>query len=629
MVQLKDFELSVNQESVSFQTKKELIDIWLAITRSYFKNNGFDVTDLILVNNDKCQHFKTQNDNTKEIYACNFYITGRVVIQTKNNKKELLELRIPNLENLYQKNFTIKQGSNKAPATNNVAKNNCEKTDSGNNVINDNNNNNVINDKNEKTNEESRSDSVSAKESSKNNLNTNLKSTSENVTEDIENVNNVSNVTKNSNTPDEQLNADVVKSKSNPESGKNDTEYHPRQIITIQPMQQKEFNDKLETEQIRITDDINKLHCLINSSNEKLRDELQKEFKKENELLKADMQALVNDVYKTYNSKIEQLQSEISFIKQENTKLKEMLANTKVRTEDNNSEIEQEQQQHHSIIKSDIEKLQNELKMQNDKIKEHLQTDKNIEIKLNIEKLQNDLKVQDDKIKEHLQTEKNVEKSLTEIWKIIHSPTTERGEWFTVGKNGKVLKDNPNLTNLENRINLVIFGDSIVKRIEANKIAKCNEEQAMNYAESGARIRDIYEQIKTFENDHPSAVVNQVILHVGCNQIPRDDPKSLALKICRLLQYLRKSLPTATIFFSGIIPKIGSFNTDKIDSVNRAVFSYCQHERNSHFIQHPMFATQDGDLVVDLFWKDRVHPNRKGLGQIARNFINAIRYNIF
>ena len=44
MVLSKEFELSVNIESISFQYKVEHIDLWLAITKSYFKNNkNFEV----------------------------------------------------------------------------------------------------------------------------------------------------------------------------------------------------------------------------------------------------------------------------------------------------------------------------------------------------------------------------------------------------------------------------------------------------------------------------------------------------------------------------------------------------------------------------------------------------------
>ena len=40
-VALKEFELSVNNQPISFQTKTEHVDFWLAIFKSYFKNNNF------------------------------------------------------------------------------------------------------------------------------------------------------------------------------------------------------------------------------------------------------------------------------------------------------------------------------------------------------------------------------------------------------------------------------------------------------------------------------------------------------------------------------------------------------------------------------------------------------------
>ena len=43
MLVLKEFELSVNIESISFQTKVEHVDLRLAITKSYFKHDKSEV----------------------------------------------------------------------------------------------------------------------------------------------------------------------------------------------------------------------------------------------------------------------------------------------------------------------------------------------------------------------------------------------------------------------------------------------------------------------------------------------------------------------------------------------------------------------------------------------------------
>ena len=48
--------LPVSKDSILFQTDRKIVDFSLSITRSYFKNNVFDVRDILkLVNKDKCQ----------------------------------------------------------------------------------------------------------------------------------------------------------------------------------------------------------------------------------------------------------------------------------------------------------------------------------------------------------------------------------------------------------------------------------------------------------------------------------------------------------------------------------------------------------------------------------------------
>ena len=63
MVLLKVHELTVNKELISFQTDRKLVDIWHPITRSYFKNNGFDVTGIKRINKDTSKQFRTNQRN--------------------------------------------------------------------------------------------------------------------------------------------------------------------------------------------------------------------------------------------------------------------------------------------------------------------------------------------------------------------------------------------------------------------------------------------------------------------------------------------------------------------------------------------------------------------------------------
>ena len=107
MLLLKVHELAVNKESIYFQTDRKLVDLWLSFTRSYFKNNRFDVTDIKLINKDTWKQFRANQRNGNESYVLNFYSTGRIFINSKC-LEELLESRIPGLENLYQFTYKIK-----------------------------------------------------------------------------------------------------------------------------------------------------------------------------------------------------------------------------------------------------------------------------------------------------------------------------------------------------------------------------------------------------------------------------------------------------------------------------------------------------------------------------------------
>ena len=108
MVALKDNQLSVNLESISFQIKKENMDAWYKLTRNYFENQNFSVLEERKVNRDLCSQFKVKQDVSWEYYVINFCASGRTLINTKNHRKELLEKRVPDLEIVYGIIFQIK-----------------------------------------------------------------------------------------------------------------------------------------------------------------------------------------------------------------------------------------------------------------------------------------------------------------------------------------------------------------------------------------------------------------------------------------------------------------------------------------------------------------------------------------
>ena len=90
--------------SLSFQAKVEHVDLWLAITKSYFKNDNF-------VNKELCTQFRAKCKSNSQIYIVNLFSSRRVVINVKDFRKELLEIQIPKLEELYDIPFDIKEAT--------------------------------------------------------------------------------------------------------------------------------------------------------------------------------------------------------------------------------------------------------------------------------------------------------------------------------------------------------------------------------------------------------------------------------------------------------------------------------------------------------------------------------------
>ena len=107
MVVLKEFELSVYIESISFQRKVQHVYLWLAITKSYLKNDNFEVYAK-KVNKELCTQFRAKRKPNSQVYIVNFFSSGKVVINAKDFRKKLLEIHIPKLEELYGITFDVK-----------------------------------------------------------------------------------------------------------------------------------------------------------------------------------------------------------------------------------------------------------------------------------------------------------------------------------------------------------------------------------------------------------------------------------------------------------------------------------------------------------------------------------------
>ena len=191
-------------------------------------------------------------------------------------------------------------------------------------------------------------------------------------------------------------------------------------------------------------------------------------------------------------------------------------------------------------------------------------------VRNNIERIENNLIEHGEKIKKQLNSNKAVDQKIKEILNTLESFQDNGNPWVTVGKKGKILHDEETRANelqrkqpRSKKFELVIFGDSITKRIDPSFIARCEKSLALNYSVRGAKVRGVYEQMRTFRENHQEAAITNVIIYVGTNHLPRDQPSDITTKISNLLLHATKEFTNTSIYFSAILPKFNIFRNDQ------------------------------------------------------------------
>ena len=174
---------------------------------------------------------------------------------------------------------------------------------------------------------------------------------------------------------------------------------------------------------------------------------------------------------------------------------------------------------------------------------------------------------------------------------------------------------------------LVIFGDSIAKKIDPSFILRYEKSLKLNYSVGGAKVRGVYEQMRTFR-DHQEAAVSNVIIHVDINHLSRGHSCDITTKISKILLQGTKEFPNTWVYFSEILPKFNNTFFEMINHVNSEIFELCSYYHQLRLIQHQDFAVNH-KMNKELFWKDMIHTSNNGLRQLVRDFIKHVRFRKF
>ena len=115
-----------------------------------------------------------------------------------------------------------------------------------------------------------------------------------------------------------------------------------------------------------------------------------------------------------------------------------------------------------------------------------------------------------------------------------------------------------------------------------------------------------------------------MIIHVGINHLPRDNPMDVANKIWILMVHAGKEFPKTSVHFSAVLPKFGRSFDSMINNVNNEVFNLCLDNQKMEFIQ--LITLQSTMILITTsFGKTKMRASNIGLRQLARDFISHVR----
>lgn len=157
---------------------------------------------------------------------------------------------------------------------------------------------------------------------------------------------------------------------------------------------------------------------------------------------------------------------------------------------------------------------------------------------------------------------------------------------------------------------LLIVGDCMVKNLQGHKMSKSSNVKVWSFP--GCTVQDMEDHIKPLLRKNPE----EIILHLGTNNLKDSDPKTCADKIAELCSQVNKS---TKITISSIVGRADDHTLDtKGKQVNKILNEVCK-KNKWNFVDH---SNIDAEKHLN---RSRLHLNKSGTKVFATNFINSFK----
>ena len=184
----------------------------------------------------------------------------------------------------------------------------------------------------------------------------------------------------------------------------------------------------------------------------------------------------------------------------------------------------------------------------------------------------------------------------------------------------------------------LLVGDSFLARMDKERLQK-NKKTILNLAKGDNKIQNVIQSLHAFKNasENEWYLINQIFISVGTNDIRycKNGVSHLKGELFSLVRTIKNYFPSAKIYLQSLLPLPVTYNNEdyvikNVLDLNRLIYHVCVHKRVfmidvfKSFLyrgyRHPMLFPNN---VND------IHPNRRGLGVLARKYIDILHSRNF
>ena len=192
--------------------------------------------------------------------------------------------------------------------------------------------------------------------------------------------------------------------------------------------------------------------------------------------------------------------------------------------------------------------------------------------------------------------------------------------WNSVGVKNKAKPSKKNIKRdalsaknaLPKKPEIAIVGDSMTKNLQGWKMSKVKN--VRNYTFPGATIENMSHHVIPAIEKKPE----EIILHVGTNNLKSDSAQSIAEKISQIATTIQEKSPDTKVTISGIITRKDDVSLkEKITEANNLLQTSSE--------QHSWTFLEHSNIDDRSLNKGGIHLNKKGIGILIKNLITHIR----